>query len=148
MYPFNAYFLRTAIGINLLCMLICIVVFLCNMDYYGTTYSAISNTDKPSSNHPVSLVAYTFWYSYVSFRLLAGRENKRVAFLASNAFFVFHVYTFTSLVRSVYANRIVIFLALSIYKLPMRSKNISRVSRASGMLLPFFISMLPPSVLL
>lgn len=58
MYPFKDYFLRTAIGINLLYMLICVVVFLFNMDYYGTSYSAISNTDKPSSNHPISLVVF------------------------------------------------------------------------------------------
>lgn len=92
MYPFKAYFLRTAIGINLLCMLICVVVFLCNMDYYGTTYSAISNTDKPSSNHPISLVVFAAFGIPMYLLLYWQAKNTsewRFWFAALYSFFMF-----------------------------------------------------------
>lgn len=54
MYPFKAYALKIALGINLFCILTCIILFAFNTD----VYYPITNHNNITTNHPIVLAAY------------------------------------------------------------------------------------------
>lgn len=54
----KAYCLNLAISINLLYILVCVTVYLLNIELYGNVVKPLIDLNNDSNNHPIALAVY------------------------------------------------------------------------------------------